>query len=314
MNKIISTFLISLFSFSLFGNNNRECYVSFEANGYKDLEKFTVYVQNANNPVYYYGFEISHEQNFQPSVKSDQFRLQKGFIYRLVGDSMQSTGLMALATGESECVYRALNTVDFTGGFHGDEILTEINFYLDGVRISEEDLSNNFYLKPCTEFSYVQKSNMIKTQRNGDSVSSDYQTEAYHIKHTTFRNSGYETYNKLFWKSETTVEIAYLSISCIGTDMGEYVQSDKYEICKFDRSSVRRLEEVNDNIHIWSEKNGTSVKIKSEFNINNNQSIQFIWDRTNYNKYYRNAIYDKPVIVNEGDMWESTTQIIFFMR
>lgn len=314
MNKIINLLLTTIFTISSFGNNNRECYVSYEIDGYKSLEKFTVYVQNRSNPVYYYGFEISHEQDLSESINSDQFRLQKGFIYKLVGDSMQLTGLTALASGESECVYRASNTVDFTGGFHGDEKLTEINFYLDGVRLSDKDLSNSFYLKPCSEFSYIQKSNMFKTFRKGDFINSNHQIEASHIKHTLFKNSGYETYNTLEWKRKTTIVVAYLSISCIGTDIGEFAQSDSSEICKFDRSSKYKLEEVNNNIHIWNETNGTSVKIKSEFSINNDQSIQFIWDKNNYNKYYRNAIYDKPIIVNEGDIWKSSTQIIYFMR
>jgi hypothetical protein len=41
--------------------------------------------------------------------------------------------LTALAGGESECVYRASDAVDFTGGWHGDEQLTEVNFFIDGA-------------------------------------------------------------------------------------------------------------------------------------------------------------------------------------
>ena len=197
-------------------------------------------------------------------VNRNQFRLQRALIYEFDGEIMNPTGLTALAVGESECVYKALNSIDFTDDFHGDERLNKVNFFIDDVRLSSEKPSENFYLKPCTEFSYIQKSNMHKTFRrnalqNRNNVG---QVEAIHFKHSIFKNSGYETHNKLEWLDSLSVEIGYMSISSISIDMGEFCQSDKYQAYRLNRKSDRKLHEVNDNIHIWNETNKTYTKIK----------------------------------------------------
>ncbi len=127
MDKIIGLFLITIITISSYGNNSK-CYVTFEIDGYKVLEKFTVFVQNQSNPIYFYGFEIIHERDSSETINSDQYRLQKGIIYKLIGGTMKSTGLIALALGESECVYRALKAIDFTGGWYGDKQFIERDF------------------------------------------------------------------------------------------------------------------------------------------------------------------------------------------
>lgn len=296
--------------------NFEKCYVTYKTKGFNDKEKFIVYIQNKIYPLYYYGFEISHELDTSLQSYTNQFRLQKALIYEFDGEIMYPIGLTALAIGESECVYKAINAIDFTGGFHGDEQLYEVNFFIDDVRLSKKELSKNFYLKPCTEFSYVQKSNMHKTFRRSalQNRNKIEQVEAIHFKHSIFKNSGYETHNRLEWLDSLSVETGYMSISSISIDMGEFCQSDKYQIYRLNRKSDRKLQEVNDNIHIWNETNKTYAKIRSEFNLHNDLAIQFIWDVPNYNKYYRNLVLDIPILVSKGDVWKSSTYIEFGIK
>ncbi len=309
-------------------NNFRKCYVSYENKDFNGKEKFTIYVQNKINPIYYFGFEVSHEQDTSDLVYSNQYRLQKGLIYEFDGKSMQYVGLTVLSTGESECVYRTSNKVDFTGGIHGDEQLIEVNFYIDSVQLSSTELDQNFYLKPCEEFAYIQKSNMYESLENGKAINSNRIVEAVHIKRSVFKNSGYETYNRLNWKKKSVIETAYMSISSISVDVGEFCQTNSSEICILDRSSDFKCKGTGNSLRIWNDSNGLSALINSEFSLNNNSAIQFIWDRPNYTKYYRNLVFDDPELkevgeiwqsnnpfkVNEGDIWESNTSILFLME
>ncbi|WP_372935599.1 hypothetical protein [Mariniphaga sediminis] len=303
--------LLLFFTLSLLGDDFNRCYVTYNNREIDDQTKFIIYVQNNVNPIYYFGFEITHDIDTSEQVYSNQFRLKRAFIYVFNGKKMRSTGLVALAPGESECVYKALNAIDFTGGFHGDEKLIEINFYIDGIQLSPTDLSESFYLRPCSAFSYIQKSSMHKTPRKNDPQDFDHKIEAIHFKNTTFNNSGYTTYNTIEWCDNIPIEIGYMSISAIGIDMGEFGQSDKYQVCKFNRASDHKLKEINNNVHLWNEANSTYAKVKSEFNISEDSAIQFVWDVINYNKYYRNIVTNAPINVTRGDIWNSTTMVEF---
>jgi hypothetical protein len=112
--------------------------------------KIIAYVQNEANPKYYFGFEICHEIDASELVYANLYRLRYCYMYEFDGTVMSNTGIQYLTAGESEFVYRTDGKADFTGGFHGDEQLTEINFYLDGVRLT--DLVTPFALRECSEF------------------------------------------------------------------------------------------------------------------------------------------------------------------
>ena len=147
--------LFLAFNFTSVERSNRECYVTYETKGFEGREKFTVYVQDTSNITYYYGFEIAHELDTSALVNTDQYRLQRANIYRFNGVAMEDMGLKALANGESECVYKSKGAIDFTGGWHGDEKLLEVRFYMDEKLLSREELSSNFTLRPCREFGYI---------------------------------------------------------------------------------------------------------------------------------------------------------------
>ncbi|SDM66310.1 hypothetical protein [Kriegella aquimaris] len=306
--------ILGLVSISLMGSTKEKCFVTYQKNGFKGHEKFIVYVRDEVNPIYYYGFEISHEVDTSLLINTNQYRLQKASIYEFDGRGMRLTGLEALATGESEFVYKTLDAIDFTGGWHGDERLTEVDFFIDGRALSEIELSKGFSLKPCTEFSYEQKSLTYVTKKNGQTDYINDEVEGVHSKTSTFRNSGYKTTNRIIWQKQSCIAIGYMSISSIATDMGEFCQSDISKKYKLDRLSGRKINDKNSTIYIWNETNGTSAIVTSEFSINNDSAIQFVWDVPNYNKYYRNVVYENSISVNKGNEWKSVTNVLFNME
>ncbi len=305
--------LFLTFNFASEEKSNKAYYVTYKTKGFEGREKFTVYVRDTGNTAYYYGFEIAHELDTSALVNTDQFRLQRANIYRFNGVAMAATGLKALANGESECVYRSKDAIDFTGGWHGDEKLVDVAFYMDEKLLSGEELSSSFTLRPCREFSYRQASKMFRTAREGETSKLKPVIEARHVKRSVFRNSGYESQNKISWELNGTIAIGYMSISCIATDIGEFCQSDTSEVYTLDRSGDRKISDVNHKAYVWNITNGTSAFVKSEFNFNNDSAIQFIWDVSNYSKYYRNLVYGTPIEVKAGNIWSSDTLVMFKM-
>jgi hypothetical protein len=301
---------------TLNSNKFSKCYVSYNPIGYNGNEKFTVYVQNEANPKYYYGFEIAHEINTDEIVYMDQYRLQIGKVYEFDGEIMINTGQVALTLGESEYVYQTANKVDFTGGYHGDEKLINVDFYIDGVRLT--DLTTAFDLKACSDFAYIQKSTMHETAADGDIVNPAHPIEAEHYKHSMFSNSGYTTRTKMIGKKVGGLEMTvnYGSIVCLSREFGGNGQTDNYNIEGFDTNGGHKLNEVNDNVHTWNEANNTSAKVTSKFNVRNGVSYQFIWDTMTYNKYYRDLCRttgqaQSLMTLAENEVWEFETKVKF---
>ena len=118
-------------------------------------------MQDKENKNFYYGFEVGFELDTSDIVYTKQYRLQKAEVYILKNSRMVKTGLVALTGGESEFVYKIHDKVDFTGGYHGDELLTTVKFYLDGKELS--NLDKPFSLLAGESFKYVQVSTMHET-------------------------------------------------------------------------------------------------------------------------------------------------------
>lgn len=292
-------------------SNFKRCYVSFDPVGDSGNEKFTAYVQNDANPYYYFGFEVGHKVNTDELVYSNQYRLDESQIYKFDGTEMTLSGLEALSDGESEFTYRTPGKADFTGGIHGDEQLVEVNFYLDGIRLT--DLSTAFNLRPCSEFSYIQKSTMHETASDQGVVNSAHPLEAEHFKHTTFSNSGFITKSRIIGKKTggLVMNVCYGSLINFSEDIGGFCQSSNYVINTMDQSDIRRLEEDNDNAHIWSESNGLSATVKSSFSTLNDTSEQFVFDRDSESKYYRNLASNGYITLGLDQVWEFETEVKF---
>lgn len=286
-------------------SNFSKCYLSYNPTGsLTGTEQFKAYVQVYGfDKTVYFAFEIAKDYDLADLVYTNQYRIQRCEICTFDGILMTEINERALMSGESEFAYKHAGKDDFTGGWHGDEILTEVNFYVDKVRLTSSELSSAFDLLPCDEFLYIQKSNLTETAESGVPNLS-HPTEALHDKYTSFGDSSYEVRNRITWQQNIADVYAHLSISTLSTYLGEYAQTDKYNIATFDRLGNRKIEGINDNAHIWNETNGFSVDILSEFDTYNNSSNQYISDASSNNKYYRRT---GNVAVTNGEEWNSKT-------
>lgn len=278
----------------------RKCYVTYDPIGFQGNSIFKVYTQSQTEPNYYWGFTIQHEQNLSDEVYTDQFRIAHCEEFRYNGEEMIPTESSILSIGESEFTYKRIGASGFTGGVHGDEILEEVNFFIDNNLIT--DLSSEFTMRPCETFTYMQMSIMYK-----DDIS--HSEEAEHIKRTSFSDSGYFTRNVLIGKDVVPMNICYGSIVSISTDVGARgYSSDDNGLVIFNRDSNRELEEVNDLIFLWNQSTELSATIKSVFSINNDSSKQYIWDTPYYSKYYR---YLQNINLDIGEVWNFETKVTF---
>ena len=278
----------------------RKCYVNYDPVGYQGNAVFTVFTQSESKPEYYWGFTIRHEQNLSDAVYTDQFRITycEEFIYD--GEEMKPTETTILHFGESEFAYKKNGVTYFTGGFHGKETLEEIDFFIDNDILKNHTTA--FTMRPCEEFSYLQKSIMLK-----DDIS--HGEEAEHIKHTTFKEGGYFTRNTLIGREAISMNICYGSLVSASIDIGEKGYTDNIsESVTFNQNGNRKMEEVNNRIFLWSEALQLFTKIESIFSINNNSSKQYIWDTEFYSKYYR---YIQNVDLDIGEEWNFETRVTF---
>lgn len=264
-----------------------KCYYSFEVGVAPLLGAFKAFTQIKGD--LYVGFEIKHEYNMTDLVYQNYWRIYQALIYKFENGVMQPTGKTALGVGESEFVLKTNSTkVDFTGGYHGDEIVTNIQFLANGVTVGT---SVSIPLKACEQFEYIEKSTMHETaDANGFIVG--HPKIADHIKHTIFSNNGYKTINRCTWNYDGLMTIIYHGISCIHKDVSTVVFSDNdftNQIMTgsgnnyFNAIGARLYKGRNDS-------NGLSVEATAHQNIPIEQdslSEFFVHDRSTDSKYYR---------------------------
>lgn len=317
INTIGNNYNIPILSYSNLEKNNitlinenpsnfRNTYVSYNPTGYEGNEDFTIYTKNKSFEGYYLGFKVQRVLDLSELEYVDIFRIRGCEVFSFDGKEMRAINKTFITTGESEFTYKISDRDDFTGGFHGDEIKTDVNFYIDNVRLTSSQLSESFDLLPCDEFRYIQKSTLHETAKNGIPNPS-HPIEALHDKDTTIGNSGYITKNRVTWKKVLPIQICYLSLVSSALDTGEYCQSNNYNIETLVRDDGFLLVENNDNALIWNESNGMSTNINSFFDVYNDTSTQKVWDASVYNKYYRDTNIQTTSI---DEVWNGKTNVV----
>lgn len=279
-------------------------YLSYELKE-QDKGRFTVFVQDSKNKQIYYGFEIGFEKDTSDSVYSSQYRLQKANVYKFNDSIMIDQGIAVLTKGESEFVYKTSGKLDFSGGFHGNEQLINISFFVDNNVLN---LEKSFNLMHCNSFKYVQKSTIHESASITNGINKDHPIESIHTKTTSFGDSGYETTNKIEWEKNLKLDEVYGSLVCLSTDFGGFGKSNSIDTVKFDTKGGYKLESKDKSMIIWNTKNNTKAFIESNFSIFDNTSTQRIWDHETYNKYYRGT---GKVYTNINDTWIFQTKVKF---
>lgn len=264
-----------------------KCYYSFEVGVAPLLGAFKAYTQVKGD--LYVGFEVKHEYNMTDLVYQNYWRIYQALFYKFTDGIMQPTGKTALGIGESEFVLKTNSTkVDFTGGYHGDEIVADVKFLADGVLIPP---SANIALKACEQFEYIEKSIMHETADVNGFIAG-HPKIADHIKHTVFKNAGYKTRNLCTWNYSGLLTIIYHGISCIHKDVATTVFSDDtYTDQAMTGSTNNYFNAVGARLYKGrNETNGLAVEATAYQVIPSEKdalSEFFVHDRSTDSKYYR---------------------------
>ncbi len=310
--NILSIFLIGITVLSFFvscdDTEYARMYVTSKKIGVDNNVKYIAFVQDTMQQSKYYGFEIVHEIDTSSSVYTNQFRLSNAYVYEVQYDVMVKSNLTALMFGENEFAYRTTNKVDFTGGFHGDEKMKSVTFFMDGQEINPNE---EFALKPCKEFKYIQVSNMCETDSNDAAIENKHALEAVHYKTSIFSNHGYQTVNKIEWKKDVALEKIYGSIVSLSKDFGAYGASQTKNKTAFETSGLYTLQSTDKKMNLWNDEKNTAVTVESNFSVHNETSTQFIWDHKGYIKYYRDM---GEVEIKKGAIWNLVTDVRFSIK
>lgn len=310
---IIAFFALFLFNPIFFGQS----FVSYDPTGYKQKASVMIYLPYPNTN-YYAGFSIGYCNDTSTLVFSNQYRLLEGYQYKYEGGKMNKTDRQILISAESESVYRAKNRVDFSGGWHGDEQMQQVRFYLDG---KPYQFTSKVELLPCTEFRYEQESTIHETAKTINGVVTPnpaHPVEAKHFKITSFKNTGYETFNRLTWQNSVDVDFWFMGIACVGKVSATtlYNEQDKIKYIytgtgKTPMNNIKGAKEV----FYANDSTGLSAHVTSTLLLPKNQDencLLKVWDRAKDSKYYRSYKQEKNPV--KGEVWESRMTVSFFSK
>lgn len=291
--------------------NNPKAYYQFnKTGGAKSVGLMTVYTQIRDDS--YVGFEIAHEVDMRDIIYQDYWRIVKADFYTLTGGAMVATGKKALDTGESEFVWKQnANKVDFTGGYHGDELVTDLTFLANGLPVP---LSADIALTACNAFEYIEKSTMHETaNKDSDPFVAGHPVIANHIKNTSFYDGGYKTYNKIIFNYAGTMSTLYHGVSCISKDVASTViAGNDFTSQAMTGGGLNYFEEAKARDYVgYNTTNKLSSKATARI-INDNTadlaSTFFVHDRSVDSKYYRKS---PPKNVVVGEVMESEFSCFF---
>lgn len=290
---------------------NPKTYYKFDkTGGATNSGLMTVYTKIKDDS--YVGFDVAHIVDMSDVHYVDYWRIYKADFYTLTDGTMVATGKKALDTGESEFVWKQhSDKIDFTGGYHGDELVTDITFLANSLPVS---LAANIPLTACNSFEYIEKSTMHETaNRTGDPFVAGHPIVANHIKHTSFYDGGYKTYNKITFNYAGTMSTLYHGISCISKDVASIViAGNDFTSQAMTGSGTNYFEEAKARDYVgYNTTNKLSSKASARI-VNNDvadlASTFFVHDRSVDSKYYRKS---PPKNVVVGEVMESEFSCFF---
>lgn len=260
--------------------------------------------------------EILISKFVNAATKENLWRINGGNLYKYISGALVTQNKILLTAQESEFVFKETGKSDFTGGYHGDEILTEVNFFVDNLPVS---LSSNIPVKACNSFRYRQISNMLETDTSEDVII------CKHVKMTEVKEGGYLTKNRLFdAQRNINIQIAYFGISCISNVVAEKYYSPLSAFITPTKTASPGVERINElgvsDIFYFSETDKLSAHVNSNItkalkangtdntNDYNFNALMVVWDVVQYQKYYRRLLNKT---FEPGEVWEGECFVKF---
>ncbi|WP_313266516.1 hypothetical protein [Sphingobacterium sp.] len=282
-------------------------------------KKWFVFTKMNSNT--YAGAEIIYEYNMSEIMYQDYWRLGATYPYLLGADgSLTKQTELLLAGSENECALKkASSKEDFAGGYHGNELVTSIEFFANGVKISW-DKDNDIALTECNDFYYLEKSTLHDHPDKGNIPVPGHPKIADHIKITSIHKGGYDCFNRLIWNYNGQMQLWYTGLSCIGKGCAtNYRIESNFENRIADGTTGMYPNETGfvgySKVNYWASKYSSSVDSEVTKGFDNLLCAVKVNDRSlispNDTKYYRSS---PPRTVSVGEIYESKITVRFNVK
>lgn len=196
----------------------------FEPNGNGTGQgKFTVYAKLDGNK--YIAHVIARTIDNSDAVYLDYYRYM-GSTLVVYSDGVFTGNTIVFTSQESEFVWQQSGKSDFTGGFHGDERLTDVRFYVDNQIIANGNTTDAIALTTCDSFYYIEKSTMHEAPTGG-APNPAHPVQANHTKITSIDRYGYKSKNLCNWTASIILAQYYSGICCVSRNLSTTGWSNK---------------------------------------------------------------------------------------
>lgn len=282
--------------------------------------QFTIYCQYPNKPNTYFGFFVRH--TVDAGIRQDVWRVYGGQLYSFNGTTMTSQNKTMLLSLENEYVYQQTGKADHVGGFHGDEILDDVLFFVDDLPIAIP--SANVALTACTKFHYRQKSKMYEME---DTPTTPGVVQNEHVKISTFTKGEFSTRNTVKWNASLSaggidIALGYVGLLCVGSSNAAKVYSRRSMAVLTTAGADAFLFNENagsNELFYYNETERLAASVVSQINsiiengvdktaTYNNDAVLICWDRPTDRKYYRRFANKKAY---PGDVWDVQLKFTF---
>lgn len=256
---------------------------------YNITSHFYIYQRLKGN--YYLGTCIGYYiYDGAASYPNGYWRVERTNIVTITDGEISAVEMQVITAGENEFVLQWLDgsgynfSGGFSGGFHYGETIENVvgawvRFVADGHDLSTDA---DIPLTPCKSFYYQEYSPIY--QHNDDTIA------AWHLKHTVFKDGGWETVNDVKFVQALDY-FAYPGIVCVSRWLSEYAMPENVAtITDMGDGSTTIAEQFKSSGHrIHFEGNGYITDVESEVLIGANDSLCecVVYNSSAYNKYYR---------------------------
>ena len=280
---------------------SRDVFYEFTTSGNDGEPEFTVYTNTGSNT--FAGFKINLYNDLTPAIYANVWTVRECEAYRYIEGNMVNQSIVLIREGESEFLYKRDGKSDFTGGYHGDETVTAISFYANGIEVP---INTNISLTKVNSFHYTQDSKLHTT----DDALHGVEAKQYCL--VTIANGGYKVNTTLELLEDILFEKIYVGISTIGKGCATTGHNEKNAKAVFTGSGSGIAEDRVKSFYGVNEVTGFSVLATSILTnpiVDDASCLSNVIDRPNDSKYYR-GYYPTSTILSGVEI-DTEMEIIF---
>ena len=275
---------------------------------YSASNKFFQFFMYRGTSNLYFSITMTLKTNNSDEVYLNEYRWTDGGLYSYTNGIFKRIASTIIDV-ENEMAMKFNNSIDYTGGVHGDERIdidpkSFAHFFTDGMLLSEERLSKDFTME-CSEFSYIQYSTLHETKGITSKEDSEHPIIAHHLKHNIFKDCASFLDNTVKFDiedydySNLKVDQYHATIACVAKGGATTTLLPDFVVVDTSKGTNNSISanNLNDAKTIqWNDTTGIKVLTEGHFteglsdDMKNNPSgvpVFVVWDRSSDSKIYR---------------------------